>query len=143
MATFIAFTLLLLLLRFGGTASIIKYLPGARNGAAFLVALASAYAFSIAFGNIWGPVVGRFAPSFVPIIAGIVYGFGFYAGARNLATRPMFARSAYFAIGLLAVLAGLVGHKHNFFVGASLLILSLVLPFDIPVASRQVTLARN
>jgi len=132
MVTFIAFTFLLLMLYLGGAAAIIRYLSRVRNGAAFLVSLFSAYVFSIAFDNVWGPVVGDLPLSLVPIVAGIAYGLGFYSMARRLATRPIAAKAAFFLIGGLAVLAGFVGHKHNFFVGCSLILLSLVLPLAFP-----------
>jgi hypothetical protein len=141
MAAFIGFTFVLLLLHLGGAAGVIKFLPRARNGVAFLAALTSAYVFSIAFDNIWGPLLGAFALSLVPIIAGTLYGFGFYTAARNLVTRPIVARSAYFVIGVFGILAGIVGHKHNVLVGASLVVLSVVLPFHIPAESRRVTVA--
>jgi hypothetical protein len=141
MVTFVAFTFLLLMLYLGGAAAIIRYLPRVRNRAAFLVAVFSAYVFSIAFDNVWGPVLGGLPPSLVPVVAGIAYGLGFYSVARRLATSPNPARAAFFVIGALGVLAGFVGHKHNFFVGGSLLLLPLVLPFGFPAESRRASLA--
>ena len=143
METFLVLTILLLILHLGGTSAIIRFLSGIRNGAALLVALVSAYVFSIALDNIWGPIVGSASLSIIPIIAGTVYGFGFYLAARRLATRPLVARSAYIVIGILAVIAGFVGHRHNFVVGASLLLLSVLLPFETSMRARHVSLAQN
>ena len=131
------------MLYLGGAVAIIRYLPRVRNGAAFLVALLSAYIFSIAFDNVWGPVVGGLPLSLVPIVAGITYGLGFYSMARRLATRPIATKAAFFLVGGLGILAGFVGHKHNFFVGCSLLLLPLALPFGFPAESQRVSLARD
>jgi hypothetical protein len=128
--TVIGFTALLFSLRLGGTKSVTRRSSPVRSCTAFLIALVSAYVLSIAFDSVWGTIVGGFALSTIPILVGTIYGFGFYAEARKLATRPLVPRSAYFIIGILAAFAGVVGHKHNLFVGASLLALSLVLPFD-------------
>jgi hypothetical protein len=128
---FLAFTSLLLILYFGAVQAIIKHLPGLRNTAAFFVALISAYLFSIAFDNLWGPLLEGLSLSILPIIAGTVYGIAFYSRARRLTTTPGAARIAYVLIGALAIFAGCIGHKHNLFVGASLLLLGLFIPFDL------------
>jgi hypothetical protein len=135
MEIFLVFTLLLAVLHLGGASLIVKHVSGIRNGTALLTAFISAYVSSIALDNIWAPVIGGAALSIIPIIAGTIYGWGFYSAARKLVTRPVVARSAYFVIGILAVFAGFVGHKHNLAVGGSLLLLSIVLPFENQVAS--------
>ena len=135
MSEFIAFTCLLLILYFGVAKVIIKLLPNLRNATAFLVALISAYLFSIALDNLWGPLIGGLPLTILPVLAGTAYGLAFYSIARRLVTKPNAARIAYFLIGTLASLAGLVGHKHNLVVGLSLLLLGLILPFNIAAKS--------
>jgi hypothetical protein len=127
--TVVGFTALLLSLRLGGTSTVSRRSSAVRNSTAFLIALVSAYVLSIAFDSVWGRIVGGFALTIIPILVGTFYGFGLYIEAGKLATRPVVGRLAYIIIGALATSAGLIGQKHNFFVGASLLTLSVVLPF--------------
>ena len=91
----------------------------------------------------WGPLVGGLPSNPDQIVFGIVFGLGFYLVARKLASAAYAARAAYFLIGGLAILAGFVGHKHNFFVGTSLLVLSVALPFGSTWKSKRVPLAGN
>jgi hypothetical protein len=79
----------------------------------------------------------------VPIVAGVVYGVGFYFAARKLVTRAIAARSAYFSVGLLALLAGFVGHRHNLAVAASMLLLSIFLPFETQIESTRISVGQN
>jgi hypothetical protein len=139
MEVFLAFTLLLIALHLGGISVTIKYLSGVRNGAGLLVGFVSAYVFSIALDGIWAHFIGGESLIIVPIVAGVAYGVGFYFAARRLVTRPIAARSAYFAIGLLALFAGFVGHRHNFAVAASMLLLSIFLPFETQIDSTSIS----
>jgi hypothetical protein len=143
MELFLVFTLLLAILHLGGVSVIVKRVSGIRNGAALLIAFISAYVFSIAFDNVWAPVINDAPLSTLPVVAGTVYGWGFYSAARKLVTKPLIARSAYFLIGSLAVFAGFVGHKHNLAVGGSLLLLSIVLPFEGQIASAHAAVTPN
>jgi hypothetical protein len=113
MEVFFVFTLLLIALHLCGIAAIIKYLSGVRNLAGLMVGFVSAYVFSIALDSIWAHCIGTEPLVIVPIIAGVVYGVGFYFAARKLVTRAIAARFAYFSIGLLALFAGFVGHRHT------------------------------
>src|SRR5207248_11357921 len=123
--------------------ALIRHLSWIRHGAALLIAYISAYVFSIALDNMWAPLVGGTSLSVIPIIAGTTYGWGFYSAARKLVTRPAIARSAYFVLGSLAVFAGLVGHKHNLAVGGSLLLISIVLPFEAQIAPTRAAVVSN
>jgi hypothetical protein len=142
MEVFFILTILLLTLYLGGTAATIRYLSGMRNGLSVVVAFASAYVFSIAFDNIWVAVVGNKAVNVTPVIGGILYGVGFFFPARRLATNPILVRSAYVVIGALALCAGILGHRHNLLVGASMLLLSVVLPFGDGALPQGLTLER-
>jgi hypothetical protein len=143
MEIFFVFTLLLLALHLGGASAIIKYLSKIRNAAGLLVALVSAYVFSIALDNIWAPVMSGEALTIIPIVAGIAYGLGFYLAARKLATKRIAARCPYMLVGTLALVAGFVGHKHNLAVGASMLLLSVSLPFETQPAPTRVWVTEN
>ena len=143
MELFLVFTLLLAVLHLGGASAIIRHVPWIRNSAALLIAFLSAYVFSIALDNMWAPVIGGTSLSIIPIIAGTTYGWGFYSAARKLVTRPAVARSAYFVVGSLAVFAGFVGHRHNLAVGGSLLLISIVLPFEAQIAPTRAAVASN
>jgi hypothetical protein len=143
MEIFIVFTLLLLALHLGGTSAIIRYFSRIRNVAGVLIALVSAYVFSIALDNIWATVISGEALTIVPIVAGIAYGLGFYLAARKLATKAIAARCPYMLVGTLALVAGFVGHKHNLAVGASILLLSISLPFETQPASTRVSVTPN
>jgi len=143
MEVFFAFTLLLIALHLGGISGIIKYLSGVRNGAGFLVGFVSAYVFSIALDSIWAHFIGGESLVIVPIVAGVVYGVGFYFAARKLVTRAIAARSAYFSVGLLALFAGFVGHRHNLAVAASMLLLSIFLPFETQIDSTRISVGQN
>ena len=143
MEVFFAFTLLLIALHLGGISGIIKYLPKARNGAGLLVGFVSAYVFSIALDSIWVHFIGGESLVIVPIVAGVAYGVGFYFAARKLVTKAIAARSAYFSIGLLALFAGFVGHRHNLAVAASMLLLSIFLPFETEIDSNPISVGQN
>ncbi len=103
--------------------------PSWRSTVAFLIALGSAYATSFALDLLFGSLPGAYTikPYTLPVFVWGGYGAGLHSLARLAATGPNPIRLAYFLIGCVAVHAGFVGsHRHNYFVGAGCLAITLV-----------------
>ncbi len=116
--------------------------PRWRTAAAFVVAMAAAYAASFSLDLFVGSLVGiyKFKPYVMAVFLWMGYAVGLHFMARVVTGSPNPIRFAYLLTGGLATMVGILGpHKYNISVGLLLLVVALaclVLP-QVACSGRQ------